>query len=570
MNRCRREDGIAVRGASAAHVLLLCAVAACADVPSFGPNVRCGADRGCRLPLQCVDGRCTVPVLGTHAADAGTSSTGIDAAAPTPPTPNAPDAASTPSTPATPDAAATPTTPAPPDGAPATPAPPAGDAAAAPTCNRGRAAFCGRAREGIVCAFADEYGQWAPPRLVASAFADAAGWGRAASYNATIQFIDVDGDGVADVCGRRADGLVCAPGQRDGGFGEATLWSPDFADAQGWGESPVRWATLHFPDLDGDGRADVCAQSPAGHRCALSTGRAFGPLQAWGPPLAQVSATWSQPEVWGTLQYPDLDHDGRDDFCVRGSGGIHCALSSGQSFGSLQMWSGGLKDGWGGHLPSVWPTIALADFSGDGQPDLCGRGFYAVACLLNRTGRPGFDPADRFVGEARADEFGDDNGFGGGVAYYGTIQYPDVDGDGRLDVCGRAPDYLWCLRSPGFAGHLHALPWSAELGDARGWELPEHALSLTFADLDGDGKDDLCGRRSDGVHCFVSNGRDALLPARALAAFRDEDGFAIPSTMATIWFGRFVRGDCHPERRPPLRRRLATALAAGNLPTAAP
>jgi hypothetical protein len=67
---------------------------------------------------------------------------------------------------------------------------------------------------------------------------------------------------------RAAVGVRCAPATEDG-FGpeiEGPAWSDDagFDDVS-------QWSTLRFEDLDGDRRADLCARTPDGLRCALST-----------------------------------------------------------------------------------------------------------------------------------------------------------------------------------------------------------------------------------------------------------------------------------------------------------
>jgi hypothetical protein len=46
--------------------------------------------------------------------------------------------------------------------------------------------------------------------------------------------------------------------------------SYDYTDAQGWKVSPSYWQTLQFKDLNADGKADICGRSPNGVLCALS------------------------------------------------------------------------------------------------------------------------------------------------------------------------------------------------------------------------------------------------------------------------------------------------------------
>ncbi|HEU4409048.1 MAG TPA: M57 family metalloprotease [Polyangiaceae bacterium] len=82
---------------------------------------------------------------------------------------------------------------------------------------------------------------------------------------------DLNGDGFADVCGRGVDGVNCALSWGVS-FDPVGLWSPTFSDAGGWSVGPQYYATIEFIDLNGDGRADVCGRGIAGVQCALSSG----------------------------------------------------------------------------------------------------------------------------------------------------------------------------------------------------------------------------------------------------------------------------------------------------------
>ena len=83
---------------------------------------------------------------------------------------------------------------------------------------------------------------------------------------ATIRVADLNGDGRADVCGRSADGLLCALSNGPS-FLAPTVWLAEMSDAAGW--APYG-PSLQLVDVDGDGRADACAQGPAGVVCALA------------------------------------------------------------------------------------------------------------------------------------------------------------------------------------------------------------------------------------------------------------------------------------------------------------
>ncbi|HUJ59467.1 MAG TPA: hypothetical protein VLX92_13270, partial [Kofleriaceae bacterium] len=97
---------------------------------------------------------------------------------------------------------------------------------------------------------------------------DAGGiWPSALAYYGTIQLVDVNHDGFADACGRAPDGIYCAF-STGVGFERKRLVVPlDFTDAQGWAD-PSHGATLRLGDLAGDGRIAACGRSAAGVVCA--------------------------------------------------------------------------------------------------------------------------------------------------------------------------------------------------------------------------------------------------------------------------------------------------------------
>ncbi|HPB97154.1 MAG TPA: VCBS repeat-containing protein, partial [Polyangiaceae bacterium] len=69
---------------------------------------------------------------------------------------------------------------------------------------------------------------------------------------------DIDGDGRADVCGRGGAGVWCH-------LSNGTSWAVrgpvlGLSDDSGWGDS-FNWGTFRFGDIDGDGRADLCARA---------------------------------------------------------------------------------------------------------------------------------------------------------------------------------------------------------------------------------------------------------------------------------------------------------------------
>jgi peptidoglycan/xylan/chitin deacetylase (PgdA/CDA1 family) len=143
---------------------------------------------------------------------------------------------------------------------------------------------------------------------------------------------DVDGDGRPDRCELRGEGIFCAL-SRGGSFGEASRWSngDDWgpADAIPWRSSPLYWGTIRFGDLNGDGRADVCGRGPAGVVCALSTGHGFARATLWMQRGMTDGDGWTEASVAraASLQLADVNGDGRADLCAGSAAGVECGLA---------------------------------------------------------------------------------------------------------------------------------------------------------------------------------------------------------------------------------------------------
>ncbi|MGH2897336.1 MAG: FG-GAP repeat domain-containing protein, partial [Solirubrobacteraceae bacterium] len=171
----------------------------------------------------------------------------------------------------------------------------------------------------------------------------------------TIRFADVNGDNRADVCGRGSGGLHCAM-NLGGTFGAAGLVIPNFSDIGGW-DQPQYYRTIQLADLNGDHRADVCGRGTAGMWCATSIGASFNPLSLWVANFSDAAGWNAGPFYYSTIRLTDVTGDGRADVCGRGSGGIHCAASTGGSFGAVNLWTPSFRDADGWKAPEYYSTI---------------------------------------------------------------------------------------------------------------------------------------------------------------------------------------------------------------------
>jgi len=219
-----------------------------------------------------------------------------------------------------------------------------------------------------------------PVVLWTTNYSDAEGWSSDASYWQTIRFPDLNGDGKKDVCGRGVAGLICALSNGTS-FGPPTLWSSNYSNAEGWSSDASYWQTIRFPDLNGDGREDVCGRGVTGLICALSNGTSFGLPTLWSSNYSNAEGWQGDVSHWQTLQFVDLDGDGRMDVCGRGVAGLLCAQSTGSAFGAPFLWSYSFSNvqGWASS-PSYWRTLQLQDMDGDGRADACARRSSGIVC----------------------------------------------------------------------------------------------------------------------------------------------------------------------------------------------
>jgi len=305
-----------------------------------------------------------------------------------------------------------------------------------PTVAEAAEIVCGRGRTGIDCAVTNQTVNnlgttFGAESTWQSTFSDANGWNSGPQYYSTIRLVDLNNDQLPDVCGRGSQGIDCAL-SNGSSFGGTSVWQPNFSDAAGWNSGPQYYSTIQFVDVDGDGFVDVCGRGRTGIDCAINNriGTGFGGVSLRQADVSDANGWNSGPEYYSTIQYVDLNADGKLDVCARGRTGLLCALNNGSTFGSLSLWEADFSDaaGWNGG-PQYYSTIRFADINGDGLPDVCARGRAGIDCGINLGGHFGSTTT-------WGPFWSDANGWTSGDAYP-SIQLVDVDQDGFVDVCGR-------------------------------------------------------------------------------------------------------------------------------------
>lgn len=277
------------------------------------------------------------------------------------------------------------------------------------------------------------------------------------------------------------------------------------------------WGDNLTTDVDGDGDADVCARAAAGVYCYANGTRISGPA------LSDASG-WNDPTNYNTLRWGDLNADGLADLCARGNDRVNCWLSDGQGW-PTRVDGPQLADSVGWSAVQFYSTIRLGDFTGDGMDDLCVRTASELRCYPS-TG-DGFGSVLSGPAMPAADGWSSPSRFG-------TLRMGDIDGDGDQDLCARRATGMVCWKSEGngFGAEIEGPAWS----DAKGFRWPKHWSTIRLADVDADGRADLCARMASGLVCHLSNG-NGFGPEVTGPTWSDGSGWADPANFSTIRLG---------------------------------
>ena len=347
-------------------------------------------------------------------------------------------------------------------------------------------------------------------------FSNVAGW-LEEQYYASIQYPDVNGDGISDICARDNAGIQCTLGSTSGGFVN-TFRGPGWSSAAGWWH-PQHNHTIQYPDLNGDGKADICGRPDGNLSCFIGTGSSF--ITPFAGPLFSSAGGWDQPQYYETIRFPDLNGDGKADLCARAGVGIRCWIGTGTSFVNEflgPVWSD--ANGWGG--AEHYSTIQYPDLNGDGKSDICGRDSLGLQCWIS-TGTG-------FVNMFRGPDYPSAGGWSA-EEYYSSIRFMDLNGDGRADVCARSGGGIGCWLGTGssFVNGFNGPAWTS----AAGWGNPQHNHTIQYPDLNGDGKADICGRPDGNLSCYLGTGTGFISPFSG-PSFPSAAGWSDPSHYETI------------------------------------
>jgi hypothetical protein len=227
-----------------------------------------------------------------------------------------------------------------------------------------RADLCVRTAVGLACETSDGVDGFAPSAFVTTDFSDAEGYFADESRWRSLQLGDV---------------IVCALATASG-FAPATPWSSAFDDASGWGAAAYG-ATLRLGDVTGDGLADLCGRSPDGVVCAESDGTLFEPPALWIDHVFGDAEGWTARSRFLSLRLADVNGDGLADLCGRNATGVECAVSTGVELANPHYAiNTSFLDLQGYGVESRGQTLLVARLGGADAPSLCARAPSGLTC----------------------------------------------------------------------------------------------------------------------------------------------------------------------------------------------
>ncbi len=220
----------------------------------------------------------------------------------------------------------------------------------------------------------------------------AGGWSSQEKYPRLLA--DVDGDNVMDILGFGARGTLVSLNSGDGAFDNAQYGIRAFGALSGGWSNQEQYPRM-AADVNGDGLDDVVGFGAFGMMYSLSNGDGTFGKAAYGIKNFGTTVGWSSQDRYPRLM-ADVNGDGADDIVAFGHNGVMVSLNNGSGqFGKAYYGMTGLGAGSGFNSQDRYPRM-MADMDGDGTADVVAFGYHGVMVALN-DGTGKFGPAKYVV-----------------------------------------------------------------------------------------------------------------------------------------------------------------------------
>ncbi len=289
-------------------------------------------------------------------------------------------------------------------------------------------------------------------------------------YGYTLGTADIDGDGRPEIVGRFADGLRVYRYDLNTQRWSKLTTCERFGDDTGWGTNVAYYQTIQYGDIDGDGRAEVIARAGGGILVWKYKNGAWSQIAE--SDRFPDSANWGNAQYWATIQLADVDGDHAKELIARSGTGLEVWKLNASSVlewkGTLDAWSD--NNNW--NVPAQYSTIQCGDLDGDGVEEIFGNGIDGLEAFKFHIGTGIGDGTFTLLAPRKADT-STQYGWGTASQYY-TLQFADIDGDGAKEVIARAGE----VGIMAFKYNTGTQVWdrfhddsdiNRELSDANGW-----------------------------------------------------------------------------------------------------
>jgi hypothetical protein len=175
------------------------------------------------------------------------------------------------------------------------------------------------------------------------------------------------------------------------------------------------WTVVGSADFDGDGHPDLVAQNGSGQIVVWYFAGTQGNAFQGGSFLSQGGASG-----WNVVAIADFNGDGHPDLVLQDGSGDVIVWYFGGAMGNVFLGWSGLVQGQG--VATVWTVVGAADFDGNGRPDLVAENAAGQIVVWYFGGAQG----DVFLGGAWLSQIG--------TTGYTVVGAVDLDGDGHPDL----------------------------------------------------------------------------------------------------------------------------------------